>query len=157
MPQTSLTVQICCPTEGVEPEQAPPVVDEMAKKHGPCPYTGARRSGAGPRGSILRFPSSPAANVNDPNVNWVPQGNLMSNVQGAMIFPYGSWALPLSWCTTVDISSSDTCDEDQEKRDDVRSISKRNTTILDWFRPSRGVIVLHQVCVVLCFEIRCPW
>jgi hypothetical protein len=31
-------------------------------------------------GSILRFSSSPVVNVNDPKVNWVPQGNLMSNV-----------------------------------------------------------------------------
>jgi hypothetical protein len=38
---------------------------------------------------------------------------------------------------SVDVVSSDTCDEDREKRDDVRSISRMNTMSLDWFRPSR--------------------
>jgi hypothetical protein len=38
---------------------------------------------------------------------------------------------------SVDVVSSDTCDEDREKRDDVRSISRMNTISLDWFRPSR--------------------
>jgi hypothetical protein len=56
----------------------------------------------------------------------------------------------------VDVSSSDTCDEDRKKRDDARSISRRNMTILDWFRSSHVVISLHSVFTVLCYEIRCP-
>jgi hypothetical protein len=48
------------------------------------------RSSAGTGGSIFRSPSSPAANVNDPKMNWVPQGNLTSNVQGTMVFSDGS-------------------------------------------------------------------
>jgi hypothetical protein len=41
-------------------------------------------------------------------------------------------------------------DEDQEKRDDARSISKRNTASLDMFRPSGGATALRTVFVVLC-------
>jgi hypothetical protein len=41
-------------------------------------------------GSIFRSPSSPTANVSDLKVNWVPRGNFMSNVQGAMVFTDGS-------------------------------------------------------------------
>jgi hypothetical protein len=46
-----------------------PDVDEVAGKYGACPYIGVGHSGADPRGSVLRFLSSPAANVNDPKVN----------------------------------------------------------------------------------------
>jgi hypothetical protein len=49
--------------------------------------------------------------------------------------------------------SSDTCDEDQEKYDDARLFSRMNAMSLDWFRPSRGVIALHLVFVILCYEI----
>jgi hypothetical protein len=64
--RTSLTVRVYNPAKGSEPEQAPPDTVEGA---------GVGCSGAGPRGSILRSPSSPAANVSDPKVNWVPRGN----------------------------------------------------------------------------------
>jgi hypothetical protein len=70
-----------------------------------------------------------------------------------MIFSDGSSALSPTWRASVDVSSSDTCDKDREKRDDARSISRINTTILDWFRSSRGVIVLRPVFIVLCCEI----
>jgi hypothetical protein len=56
---------------GSDPAQVLSVVDEGARVG--C-------SGAGPGGSILRSPSSPMANVNDPKVNWVPRGNFMSKV-----------------------------------------------------------------------------
>jgi hypothetical protein len=45
----------------------------------------------------------------------------------------------------VDVVSSDIFDEDWEKRDYTRSISKKTRQGLDWFRPSRGVIALHPV------------
>jgi hypothetical protein len=51
------------PAKGSEHEQAPPDAAEGA---------GVGTSGAGPGGSILRSPSSPAANVSDLKVNWVP-------------------------------------------------------------------------------------
>jgi hypothetical protein len=54
---------------------------------------------------------------------------------------------------SIDVVSSDTCDEDREKYDDARSISRMNTTGLDWFRSSRGVIALRLVFVVLCYKI----
>jgi hypothetical protein len=41
----------------------------MARKYGAYPYTDARCSGADPEDNILRFSSSPTANVNDPKVN----------------------------------------------------------------------------------------
>jgi hypothetical protein len=41
--------------------------------------------------------------------------------------------------------SSDICDEDWKKHDYVRSISKKTRWGLDWFRPSRRVIVLYPV------------
>jgi hypothetical protein len=37
------------------------------------------------------------------------------------------------------------CDVDQEKRDCVRSISKKTLQGLDWFRPSQRVIAMHPV------------
>jgi hypothetical protein len=52
--------------------------------------------------------------------------------------------------------SSDTYVNDQEKCDDVRPISRMNMTVLDWFRPSHGVIVIRLVFAVLCYEILCP-
>jgi hypothetical protein len=48
------------PVKGSKLEQAPPDVDEGAKEG--C-------SDADPGDSILRSPSSPVANVNDPKVN----------------------------------------------------------------------------------------
>jgi hypothetical protein len=39
--------------------------------------------------------------------------------------------LPPSWHASVDMSSSDICDKDQEKHDDVRSILKINMMDLD--------------------------
>jgi sucrose-6-phosphate hydrolase SacC (GH32 family) len=66
------------PANKSKPEQVLPYVDEGA---------GVGCSGAGPRGSILRSPSSPTANVSDPKVNWVSRGNFMPKVQGAMVFP----------------------------------------------------------------------
>jgi hypothetical protein len=69
------------PTNGSEPEQVLSDMDEGA---------GVGCSAAGPGGNILMSPSSPTANVSDPKVNWVPRGNFMSKVQGAMVFPDGS-------------------------------------------------------------------
>jgi hypothetical protein len=51
---------------------------------------------------------------------------------------------------------SDIYDDDQEERDNIRSILRMNTMSLDWFRPSHGVIALHPVFVVLYYKIRCP-
>jgi hypothetical protein len=56
----------------------------------------------------------------------------------------------------VDVSSSDICDEDREKRDDARSILKMNTMDLSWFMPSQRVIALHPDFIVLHYEFRCP-
>jgi hypothetical protein len=69
------------PIKGSKSEQEPPDVDAGA---------GVGCSGAGPGGSILRSPSSPAANVSDPKVNCVSKGNFMSKFQGDMVFPDGS-------------------------------------------------------------------
>jgi hypothetical protein len=85
-----LAVRMYNPAKGSRLEQAPPDIDEVVKDHGACPSANQRHSGAGPGGNILRSLSSPAANVNDPKVNCVPGGNLMSNVQGVMIFLNGS-------------------------------------------------------------------
>jgi hypothetical protein len=81
IPRMSLAVRMYNPANGSKPEQVLPDVDEGA---------GAGCSGAGPRGSILRSPSSPVANVSDLKVNRVPRGNFTSKVQGAMVFPDGS-------------------------------------------------------------------
>jgi hypothetical protein len=81
IPRTSLAVRMYNPANGSKPEQVLPDVDEGA---------GAGCSGARPGGSILRYPSSPMANVSDPKVNWVPIGNFMSKVQCDMVFPDGS-------------------------------------------------------------------
>jgi hypothetical protein len=51
------------------------------------------------------------------------------------------------------VSSSDIYDKNQEKHDDARSISMMNKLVLDWFRPSHGVIVMRLVFAVLCYEI----
>jgi hypothetical protein len=48
----------------------------------------------------------------------------------------------------INVVSSDTCDENREKRDNVRSISSMNTTSLDWFRPSRGITTIRPVFAV---------
>jgi hypothetical protein len=69
------------PTNGSEPKQVLPDVDEVA---------GVGCSGASPEGSILRSLPSPTTNVNDPKVNWVPRENFMSKVQGVMVFSNGS-------------------------------------------------------------------
>jgi hypothetical protein len=45
----------------------------------------------------------------------------------------------------VDVVSSDIYDEDGEKRDYARSISKKARRVLDWFKPSRRVIALRLV------------
>jgi hypothetical protein len=81
IPRTSLAVQMYNSTKGSKPEQAPPDADEGA---------GVGCSGAGPEGSILRSSSSPAANISDAKVNWVPRGNFTSKFQGAMVFLDGS-------------------------------------------------------------------
>jgi hypothetical protein len=101
---------------------------------------------------MLSSPSFIAANINVPNVNWVPRENLMSNVQGAIIFLDGSWVFPPSWRASVDVVSSDTCVKDREKRDDARAISRMN----QWFSPSRRVIAIRPVFTVLCCKIRYP-
>jgi hypothetical protein len=69
MPRMSSVVRIYGPAYGSRLEQAPPDVDEMAGRHGVCPYTGVRSSGADPGGSTMRFPSHLATNVNNPKVN----------------------------------------------------------------------------------------
>jgi hypothetical protein len=79
--QTSLMVRMYNPVNGSKPEQVLPDVDEGA---------GVGCSSAGPGGSILRSPSSPAANVSDPKVNWLPRGNFTSKVQGVRVFLDGS-------------------------------------------------------------------
>jgi hypothetical protein len=58
--RTSLAVQMYIPAKRSKHEQTPPDVDEGA---------GMGCSDTGTRGSILRSPSSSAANVNDPKVN----------------------------------------------------------------------------------------
>jgi hypothetical protein len=98
IPRTSLAVRMYNPVKGSKPEQAPPDVEQGA---------GVGCSGAGPGGSILRSLSSPAANVSDPKVNWMPRGNFMSKFHGAMVFLDGSYSLPPSWRASVDIWSSD--------------------------------------------------
>jgi hypothetical protein len=45
----------------------------------------------------------------------------------------------------IDVVSSDICDEDREKRDYARSISKKTWRGLDWFSLSRRVITLRSV------------
>jgi hypothetical protein len=80
IPRTSLTVRMYNPTNRSKPEQVLLDVDEGA---------GARCSGAGPGGSILRSPSSPTANVRDPKVNRMLRGNFTLTVQGVMVFPDG--------------------------------------------------------------------
>jgi hypothetical protein len=80
IPRMSLAVRMYNPAKGSEPQQAPLDADEGA---------GVGCSSAGPRGSILRSPSSPAANISDPKVNWVSRGNFMSKLQDAMVFPDG--------------------------------------------------------------------
>jgi hypothetical protein len=81
IPRTRLAVRMYNPIKGSEPEQVAPDVDEGV---------GAGCSGAVPRGSILRSPSSPAMNVSDPKVNWVLRGNFLLKLQGVMVIPDGS-------------------------------------------------------------------
>jgi hypothetical protein len=65
------------PANGSKSEQVLFDVDERA---------GAGCSGASPGGSILRSPSSPAANISDLKVNRVSRGNFTSKVQCAIVF-----------------------------------------------------------------------
>jgi hypothetical protein len=60
IPRMSLAVRMYNPTNGSKSEQVLPDVNEGA---------GVGCSGTGPRGSMLRSLSSPAANVSDPKVN----------------------------------------------------------------------------------------
>jgi hypothetical protein len=71
IPRTSMAVQMYNPAKRSEPEQELPNVDEGA---------GVGCSSAGPGDSILMSLSSPAVNVSDPNVNWVPRGNFTSKL-----------------------------------------------------------------------------
>jgi hypothetical protein len=64
--------------------------------------------------------------------------------------------LPPSWRASVDVSSSDICDKDREKCDDVRSISRMNTVVLDWFRPSYGVIAHIQFLLYYAIKFDAP-
>jgi hypothetical protein len=45
----------------------------------------------------------------------------------------------------IDISSSDICNDDQDKCDDVKSILRMNTINLNWFKLSHAVILLRPV------------
>jgi hypothetical protein len=71
IPRMILVVRMYDPANGSIPEQVLPYVDEGA---------GVGCSGASPGGSILRSPSSPAANVNDLKVNWVSRRNFTLKV-----------------------------------------------------------------------------
>jgi hypothetical protein len=81
IPRMSLVVWMYNAAQESEPQQVPSNVDEGA---------GARCSGAVPRGSIFRSPSSPVTNINDPKVNWVLRENFTSKLQGTMVFSDGS-------------------------------------------------------------------
>jgi hypothetical protein len=75
---------------------------------------------------------------------------LISYIQTTLFFRYCnprtlSTFATFSLFSCVDVVSSDICDEDQEKRDYVRSISKNAWRGLDWFRPSQRVIDLRPV------------
>jgi hypothetical protein len=61
------------------------------------------------------------------------------------LFFYPSNVQVLVLLVSMTFVSSDICDEDREKRDYVRSISKNTRRDLDWFRPSRRVISLRPV------------
>jgi hypothetical protein len=76
----------------------------------------------------------------------------MWSFQVAIIFLDGSFALPPSWRASFNVSSSDICDKNWEKHDDVRSISRMNMVDLYWFRPSHRVKALRPVFAVLCYE-----
>jgi hypothetical protein len=69
IPQTSLAMRMYNPAKGSESEQALPDADKGA---------GVGCSDVDPGGSILRSPPSPAANVSNPKVNWVPRENFIS-------------------------------------------------------------------------------
>jgi hypothetical protein len=57
-----------------------------------------------------------------------------------------------SWHASVDVVSSDICDEDREKCDYTRSISKNTRQDLDWFMLSRRVIVIRPVLLYYAVE-----
>jgi hypothetical protein len=110
------------------------------------------------RDSIFRSSSSPAANVNDLKVNWVPRWNLMSNVQGDMVFPGGSLALPSTWHVSVDVVSLDTHDDDRKKHDYAKSISRMNTTMFRLIQTlSKNNNPTSSIVVLCCRKIGCPW
>jgi hypothetical protein len=106
------------PANGSEPEQVLSDVDEGA---------GVGCSGADPRGSILRSPSSPTANISDPKVNWMPRDGTSCR------------KFKVSWSSRTDLEYfpflARLCrrrvvryvEYDREKRDDARSISRINT------------------------------
>jgi hypothetical protein len=57
-----------------------------------------------------------------------------------------------SWHASVDVVSSDICDEDREKCDYTRSISKKTRQDLDWFMLSRRVIAIRPVLLYYAVE-----
>jgi hypothetical protein len=60
--------------------------------------------------------------------------------------------LPPSRRASVNVVSSDICDEDRKKRDYARSISRETHRDLDWSRPSRRVIVLRPILMYYAVE-----
>jgi hypothetical protein len=80
----------------------------------------------------------------------------MLNVQNAIIFQDGSWALLPSWRASVDVSSSDICDENQEKHNNASSILRMNMMDLDRFGPSREVIALHLILLYYAIKFDAP-
>jgi hypothetical protein len=60
--------------------------------------------------------------------------------------------LTSSWHASVDVVSSDICDEDQEKCDYTRSISKKTRQDLDWFMLFRRVIAIRPVLLYYTVE-----
>jgi hypothetical protein len=100
--------------------------------------------------------SSLAAKANDLKVSWVLWENLTLNVQGVMVFPDGSWVLPPSWYTFVDVVSSDICDEDREKHDYARSISRMKTVRFRLVHTlSKGNSLTPSIAVLCCRKIIC--
>ncbi len=57
-----------------------------------------------------------------------------------------------SWHISVGIVSLDIFDEDREKYDYVRSISKKTRQDLDWFMLSRRVIAIRSVLLYYAVE-----
>jgi hypothetical protein len=80
----------------------------------------------------------------------------MLNVQGAMIFPDGSWALSPTWRASFDVSLSDICDKHQERHDDARLVSKRNTAVFILVYALLKSNSPTSSLIVLCCKIQCP-